>query len=79
MTTQQIVDKIQETIEKNKFGHYKQTEITKKVSVGEDSTKTKKQIDFYYKLAPNDTLIGFKIASLEKNGYHQVYNAKNIF
>lgn len=79
LTTEQIVEKVQETIENSKLGYYKQTESTKKVSVGEDSTKTESQRDFYYKKDPKDTLIGFKIASLEKNGFHQVYNSENLF
>ncbi|WP_100614722.1 redoxin domain-containing protein [Confluentibacter citreus] len=79
LTTEQIVEKVQETIENSKFGYYKQTEITKEVSVGEDSTTTKSQRDFYYKKEPKDTLIGFKIASLQKNGHHQVYNTENLF
>src|SRR5690606_27085577 len=79
LTTEQIVEKVQETIKNSKFGYYKQTEITKKVSVGEDSTKTESQRDFYYKKEPKDTLIGFKIASLEKDGFHQIYNTENLF
>ncbi|WP_111309813.1 redoxin domain-containing protein [Confluentibacter sediminis] len=79
LTTEQIVEKVQETIENSKFGYYKQTEITKQVSVGEDSTTTESQRDFYYKKEPKDTLIGFKIASFEKNGFHQVYNTENLF
>lgn len=79
LTTEQIVDKVQETIEKTKFGYYKQIETIKKVSVGEDSTITESQLDFYYKLETKDTLIGFKIASLEKDGIHQIYNTENLF
>tara|TARA_B100000809_G_scaffold261328_1_gene310002 strand:+ start:767 stop:1969 length:1203 start_codon:yes stop_codon:yes gene_type:complete len=79
LTTEQIVDKVQETVNKNKFGYYKQLEINKKVSVGEDSTKTETKRDFYYKIEPKDTVIGFKIASLAKDGYHQVYNTENLF
>jgi peroxiredoxin len=79
LTTEQIVDKVQETVNKNKFGYYKQLEINKKVSVGEDSTQTESQRDFYYKLEPNDTLIGFKVASLVKDGYHEVYNNESLF
>ena len=79
LTTEQIVEKVQETVENSKFGYYKQTEITKQVSVGEDSTTTESQRDFYYKKEPKDTLIGFKIASLGKNGHHQIYNTENLF
>src|SRR5690606_4512199 len=79
LTTEQIVEKVQETVENSKFGYYKLTEITKQVSVGEDSTITESQRDFYYKKEPKDTLIGFKIASLGKNGFHQVYNSEDLF
>ena len=79
LTTAQIVDKVQETVSKNEFGYYKQLEINKKISSGEDSTQTESQRDFYYKLEPNDTLIGFKIASLVKDGYHEVYNNESLF
>src|SRR5690606_5439050 len=79
LTTEQIVEKVQETIENSKFGYYKLTEITKQVSLREDSTTTKSQRDFYYKKEPKDTLIGFKIASLKKDGFHQVYNTENLF
>ncbi len=74
-----MMDKVQETVNKNEFGYYKQIEINKKVSIGEDSTQTESQRDFYYKLELNDILIGFKIASLVKDGYHEVYNNENIF
>lgn len=59
-------------------GQFKLNDSYTKVSVGEDSSKRDNFYDFYFKLNPLDTLIGYKILSLSSSGVQQAYNGNEL-
>lgn len=79
LTVEEIVSKTYETVAQNQYGHYTLTETSKKVIVGRDSVETVKQLDFSYKIAPKDTLIGYNIAVLRDDGFKLIYDQDTLY
>jgi len=76
--TRYLLEKTNAAVDKISGGSYTLHELSSTVSIGEDSSKRVIRTRCYFKKISDDTMAGYKLASLRDNGYQRVYDGQEL-
>lgn len=79
LTTKELLDEIHAAAGQADQGNYVFNEIWYKQVKGEDSTGRQTSSTCYFKKVPSDSLIGFQLSAVRKDGYHKIYDGNSLF